>query len=100
MADFKNDGEMLIQFSMSNSHTAGSKAYELYERIKNVQSVQNAKDLGASTWNLREYHSKGLIEILVPCHGKGGGGGMGNVVVQKSKVGNDGGGGGGGGGGG
>ena len=37
-------------------------------------------------------HSKGLIEILVPCHGKGGGGGMGDAVVQKNKVGKDGGG--------
>ena len=52
-----------IEFEKSNPHTKDSKAWQLYEGIKNSKTVKEAKEKGASIWDLGEYCKKGNLKI-------------------------------------
>ena len=45
-----------------NPHRAGGIKYMLYEDVRGCDTASAAKALGASTWDLREWHKKGAIQ--------------------------------------
>ena len=54
---------MKIEFTESNPHSKESKAWQLFEKIKGSKIVKEAKEKGASLWDLGEYVKKGNLRI-------------------------------------
>ena len=52
-----------IEFEKTNPHSKDSKVWQLYEEIKNSKTVKEAKEKGASIWDLGEYCKKGNLKI-------------------------------------
>ena len=52
-----------IEFEKTNPHTKDSKVWQLYEEIKSSKTVKEAKESGASIWDLGEYCKKGHLKI-------------------------------------
>eukprot|EP00973_Karenia_brevis_P091328 12406954-Karenia_brevis.AAC.1 len=52
-----------IQFLEQNPHRADTQIHELYERVKAADSVAEAKEYGASQWQLKEWLKKGYLTI-------------------------------------
>ena len=60
---FKKSDSMEIGFIQANPHSKESKAWQLYEKIKDSKSIKEAKEKGASLWDLGEYTKKGHLKI-------------------------------------
>ena len=60
-----------IKFNDDNPHRNGTKLWDLFEKAKLAATVGQAKEKGASAWNLKEWREKERIILMGGSEGKG-----------------------------
>ena len=61
--DIMRDENVKIKFDVENPHRPDTKAYSNYEMIKCAATVGEAREKGASLWDLKGYFRKGVVVI-------------------------------------
>ena len=72
--EWTRDGNVKITFMDDNPHRKGTALFQKYEDVKTATTVGQAKERGASAWNLKEWKEKERISIGIG--GAGGGQGI------------------------
>ena len=73
-----------IQFNVGNPHRTGTKSLDLFEAIKGCRTIADARAIGATLWNLKEYYKSGALSILsfkLSMHGS-----RGSVLTKKEPI--------------
>ena len=61
--DLMKNSNLKIEFDQQNPHSESSLIYSKYEKFKGAKSVNEAKNLGASIWDLGGYFEKGNLQV-------------------------------------
>ena len=86
---YKYSDELTVEFIQKNPKREGAATHKKYDKYKVATTIQEARGLGASTWDIRSDLEHGYVKIdgknVTEMMGEAVRGGVGVVGVQASR---------------